>query len=137
MFELISKVFNSLEFWKIAIPSLIAIVIALVSHQLAVSRQIREQRKKQKIEYLIEAFSSLMSFSNNPNKQEAAVHLRSAAMKIQFMGSKSQDKQMKELIDSLIKKNDFNFDPLLCSLRDELRSELTLEKLEGNVYWVH
>ena len=132
------EIINSAEFWKIAIPSVAAIVIAFLSHQLAVSRQLAEQRKKQRIEYLISSFKSLMMFSNNPDGTEGAKHLRDATMSIQFLGSKYQVHQIQTILENLKKQDELvELDPLICSLRDELRQELGLEKVAGNVHWTH
>lgn len=131
------EIINSVEFWKIAIPSLAAIVIAFLSHQLAVSRQFSEQRKKQRIEYLTSSFKSLMMYSNNPDELEGLKHLRDATIGIQFLGSKYQVQQMQTILDKFKAGESAELDPLICSLRDELRQELDLEKVDGNVYWAH
>jgi hypothetical protein len=130
------ELFTSYEFWKIGLPALIAISVAFVSHQLAVSRQLAEQRRKQKIDYLISSFTSLMMYSNNRDK-EAVSHLRNASIAIQFLGTSEQSKLMQEFIDTLSEGKSAELDPLLFSLRNDIRSELNLEKITGPVYWVH
>uniref|UniRef100_UPI001C4FBE76 hypothetical protein n=1 Tax=Crenothrix polyspora TaxID=360316 RepID=UPI001C4FBE76 len=94
------ELFTSYEFWKIGLPALIAIIVAFVSHQLAVSRQFVEQRRKQRIDYLISSFTSLMMYSNNRDK-EAVSHLRDASIAIQFLGTSEQSKLMQEFIGTL------------------------------------
>ena len=132
-------IFISSDFLRIFIPAIIGIVVALYSHKSAVTRQIDEQKLEQRIDHLKKSFKSLLMFSGNSNKEEAAKHLRDASISIQFMGTKWQVEQMQKLIDSELGKGDpnFSFDPLLASLRDELRKSLDLEELEGKVYWIH
>ncbi|WP_025653071.1 MULTISPECIES: hypothetical protein [Psychrobacter] len=132
-------IFVSIDFLKIFIPAIIAIATAFYSHQSAVKLQINEQKSEQRIDHLKKSFKSLLMYSSNPNKEEAAKHLRDASISIQFMGTKWQVEQMQQLIDSELGTgdSDFSFDPLIASLRDELRESLDLEELEGKVYWVH
>ena len=126
------------DFLKIFIPSVIAIVVAFYSHTSAVTRQINEHKLKQRIEHLSNSFRSLLMFSGNPNQEEGSKHLRDALISIQFLGTKWQVDQMQQLIDTLGTEGAvFSFDPLLASLRDELRENLDLEKIEGKVYWSH
>ena len=137
MCEIVSFIVSP-DFLKIFIPSCIAIGVAFYSHKSAVSRQIDEQRRKQRVEYLENAFRSLLMFSNNPNKYEGSANLRNAAISIQFLGTKWQVEQMQELIETLGKSGaNFSFDPLLVSLRNELREFLDLGHLDGKVYWTH
>lgn len=98
MIESFFKFIESAKFWEITVPVIFAVLVALVSHQLSVWRQIKEQRKTKKIEYLMSAFHSLMYFSKNPNQNEGAHHLRDASIQIQFLGSESQVNMMKKLI---------------------------------------
>lgn len=130
--------FVSIDFLKIVIPAAIAVAIAFHTYKSAVKLQINERKSEQRIDYLKESFKSLLMYSGNLNKKEALKHLRDASIYIQFMGTKEQVEQMHKLINSELGKGDlnFSFDPLLKSLRDELRESLELEKLEGNVYWI-
>lgn len=137
MFESFIKFLHSKEFWGIALPFLIALILAFISHQFAVSRKLNEQRKEKRIEYLTGSFNSLMHFSNNPNKAEADISLRNAVIQIQFQGNPSQVNMMKRLLENLGKNKSADFGPLIDSIRDELRKELGLEKVGAGVYWFH
>lgn len=131
------NIFSSVEFLKILVPSVIAILIAFISHQLAKNKEITESRRKHKIDYLLKSYQALMTFSNNPNELESAIALREACITIQIYGSKWQVDQVRKLNDAILKGDNFSLDPLLNNLRDELRNILKLEKVEGNVYWNH
>jgi hypothetical protein len=124
------------EFWKIAIPALVAILLAMASYQFSVSRQITEQRRKQRVEYLIGAFRSLMLFSNNPDKQAAGENLREAAIAIQFFGTQEQSRALQKFLQEY-QRGESDLDPLLFSLRNDLRKELDLGELIEPVYWTH
>lgn len=126
------------DFLKVFVPSIIAIMVARHSHKSAVTRQINEHKLKQRIDHLSNSFRSLLMFSGNLNEEEGSKHLRDALISIQFMGTKWQVEQMQQLIETLNTEGAvFSFDPLLASIRDELRSHLDLEMLQGEVYWCH
>ena len=130
--------FLSIEFHTLFVPATIAIVAAVLSHWFAVSRQLREQRRQERVEYLSDAFKSLMLFSNNPDEKEASKGLRDAAMLIQFMGTPEQSKMLRGIIEDLKNENTASLDPLLASLRDDLRFELSLSSETGEpIYWTH
>ncbi|RLD32185.1 MAG: hypothetical protein DRI72_07590, partial [Bacteroidetes bacterium] len=57
-----------------------------------------------------------------------------ALKNIQLYGSKEEVKLARELIENLGKPG-VQFDPLLNTIRDNLRLEFNLEKIEGNTYW--
>lgn len=139
MRETIKKIISSVEFWKIIIPALIAILVAFGSHQLSVSRQIDEQIRKHRIDYLVSSFNNLMMFSNNPDKQEGTKHLRAAAISIQFLGNPDQIEKMRNILDIILNKPNevAKLDPLLISLRTEIRNYLDLESISGGIYWIH
>jgi hypothetical protein len=126
-----------IEYLKILFPSLVAVLIAIGSHQLAVFRTLSEYRRKQRTEYLIAAFKALMINSNNPNVHEAITALRDAAILIQFLGSKSQAKMMSDVAEAMINAETASLDPLLASLRDDIRRELHIEKIDTKIFWLH
>ena len=127
----------SIEYLKILIPSIITVLIAFGSHQLAVYRTLSEYRRKQKTEYLISAFKALMINSNNPNMREAVPALRDALILIQFFGSKEQAEMMNEVADVMLSGRCASLDPLLASLRNDIRKELHIEKLDTKIFWLH
>lgn len=126
------------DFLKILIPSLIAIGVAFYSHRKAVDRNISEQRKSEKVKSISLAFKSLLLFSKNPNKNEAANGLREAAMIIQTLGTEWQISEIGKAIEAASGQRAlYNLDPLLLSLRNDVRSELDLPLVQGTVYWTH
>ena len=132
------NVLLSADFMKIFVPSIIAITVAFFSHRSAVTRQLNEQRRQERVKYLVSAFRSLMMASNNPNLSEAALSFRDASIGIQFLGTADQAEMMRAAIHKIVNKGDVNLDPLLSSLREDLRAELKLGPLHGTpVYWTH
>lgn len=126
-----------MEFWKIFIPSLVAIFVAFGSHQLAVYLQLAEYRRKQRTEYLIGAFKALMMNSNNPNMDEAVPALREAAILIQFLGTDDQARLMNDVLEKMLSDQPASLDPLLESLRNDIRKELKLEPIDRSIFWIH
>ena len=127
----------NIEYLKILIPFIGSVLIAFLSHQLAVSRTLSEYQRKQRTEYLISAFKALMINSNNPNMREAVPALRDAAILIQFLGSKEQAQMMNEVADVMLSGGAASLDPLLASLRNDIRTELKREKLDTKIFWLH
>jgi hypothetical protein len=125
------------EYWKIIIPSAVASLVAFASHQLAVYRTFSEYRRKQRTEYLIAAFKAVMMNSNNTNLKEAVPALRDAAILIQFMGTQEQSTMLNHVLDTIAKHEDASLDPLLKSLRDDIRKELKLGPISSRIFWIH
>lgn len=125
------------EFLKILIPALIAIIVAVLSHQLAKTRELNEERRKHKIAYLLKAYTSLMNHTNNPNELEGTLALRDAVQTIQIYGSKWQVNELNRILKLIELNKTADLDPILNNLRDELREKLSLGKVEGDIYWVH
>lgn len=125
------------EYFKILIPAVIAIIVAFLSHQFAKTRELNEERRKHKIDYLLKAYTSLMIHANNPNELERTLALRDAVLTIQIYGSKWQVKELDNILKLIMAGETAELDPILNNLRDELREKLSLGKVEGNIYWVH
>ena len=69
--------------------------------------------------------------------REAVPALRDAAILIQFLGSKEQAQMMNEVADVMLSGGAASLDPLLASLRNDIRTELKREKLDTKIFWLH
>lgn len=95
--------------------------------------------KKQEIivGYLIESYRKLaLAVQRNPEKNSPYFRdLESVVADIQLFGTKSQNKALINLLDEWSLKNMGSLDDLLTQLRNHIRSELALEKVDEPVRW--
>jgi hypothetical protein len=126
-----------IEYLKIAITIAIAVLGWVIGHYINSRRDVRVKRQETTTKYLIEAYRILTHDINRRElTTERKIKLENLIADVQLFGSAEQIKIAKELVDDIVQKKDFSLDPLLNSLRDELREQLKLEKIEGNVRWI-
>jgi hypothetical protein len=114
--------------------AIVAIITAFFAHKWAVDRGIQEAQRKQKLEYLLSASTDLMLASHNPDLKEAANLLQRASIKIQFLGTLEQIDLIQTEIKSL-NTGKSDLDPILQSLRKEVRKELRLDPTASAIMW--
>jgi hypothetical protein len=89
-------------------------------------------------EFLVAAFQHLANSANRPFAP-GAEHLKdmeSAIAVIQLFGSKNQVQLVEDFASEFSQTNSASLDPLLNSLRQDLRKELGYEQIDSNVKWV-
>ena len=126
-----------LEYLKITITVVIAVLGWIIGHYVNSQRDVRVKRQETTTKYLIEAYRVL---THDINRRELTVErkikLENLIADIQLFGSSAQIKTAKDLVEEIVQKKDFSLDLLLNNLRDDLREQLKLEKIEGNVRWI-
>lgn len=104
------------------------------------NRRIRKQKKTDIItEYLIKSYLLLTDkVSNRDMDEETERKLEKLVSEIQLFGSKKQIKLMHSMVEEIVSNENGKFDigSLTKSLRDNLRKEFGLEKIEGGVRWL-
>lgn len=102
------------------------------------SRRDRVQRRRQlSTEHLIEAYRILTrEISNRPLSKEKTTKLENIVSDIQLFGSVKQVELAQELVDTMTRNEKFDLDPLINSLRNDLRKQLRLKPVQGNVKWL-
>ncbi|MGE0052178.1 MAG: hypothetical protein AB7S49_11710 [Arcobacter sp.] len=125
------------EYLKIGITIILAILGWIIAHYFTSKRDVSNKKREIILNYLIEAYLIL----TNDLTERGEIDLKKAEKiekimsQVQLLGSKEQVNLVKKLAVS-IGKNEINeYDSLINSLRDDLRMELELEKIEGNVQW--
>jgi len=68
--------------------------------------------------------------------KEVDEDFQKAVADIQFFGSAKQIQYIQKLVKDLVELQLFNPEPLLSSLRDDLRRELGKEQVQGVIAWV-
>lgn len=124
--------------WDIS-ALLIPIFGALVGYYLVNKwGQQREQAAKlsaTKIQYSIDAFTDLSkAFVLNIQQGGGQEEFQKAFSKVQLFGTSAQIGMAKGLMETINAKKPVNFNPLLLSLRDDLRAELEMESDTTKMY---
>jgi hypothetical protein len=110
-----------------------------ITHTLTVEREIAAKRREQHLTYLIPAYRTLakmIPYNKAKRLEEVDEDFQKAIADIQFFGSSTQIQLVKTLIEDLVEHGIFNPEPLLTSLRDDLRKELGKEKVSGPIKWI-
>lgn len=120
----------------ILIPAFVAIFGWIVSHQFAAWRDRQNKRREQRVNYLISTFRSLSKANHHPRLYEIADEIEGAVSDIQFLGNEEQIKAAQEFAHDLGTTETADLDPLLFSLRRELRRELGRNEYSGKLIWL-
>lgn len=123
--------------WDLLLPLVVTAAVAgvgwFVAHRLSVARDRVARRRELRTEYLIEAFRRLAKSANRDVLHPYATEIESALADIQLFGTPEQIDMAIVLIQDLVEAYDADSNPLLNSLRDELRKELGLPATERYV----
>ena len=125
------------DYIKIIVTVILAVLGWMVGHYFN-SKRIRDQKRRDiSTEHLINAYRILTNEIAHRNKtKERLEKLENILSDIQLFGSNYQVELAKKLADEVASGGKYKLDPLINSLRDDLRSELHLSKIEGNVTWL-
>lgn len=95
------------------------------------------KRRDLRIEYLINVYRILTNeISHREGTKERGEKLENILSDIQLFGSKTQVVLAKELATEIAAGQFFELDPLINDLRNDLRKQLKLSKIEGNIKWL-
>ena len=119
-----------------ALAALVAIVGFGISHALTSKRDLNAEKRKVRVAFMIEAYRKLESGScrgKNAEKYSDAFH--SALADIQLLGSASQVEVARKVALALGSGTGeaVSINELLNALRHELRGELNLPKVDGQL----
>jgi hypothetical protein len=124
------------DMMKLLIPAVVVMIGWIISHQFSSWRDRENRRREHRLNYLIDAFRSISKASHHPALHEIAQDIERAVSDIQFLGSQRQIKAAQEFANSLAGSKKADLDPLLTSLRDELRREVGREPFTGPILWL-
>jgi hypothetical protein len=125
----------------INVSHLITVGVALggwfVVHRLTAWRDRVNHNRKLRTDFLVKAFQGLANAANRPPVEGSQYFrdMESAVADIQLFGSKSQVQLVEEFTKEFAASGQAPLDPLLNSLRQDLRDELGYERLDSNVRW--
>ena len=117
----------------LVVSTLVAVVGWIVGHKHNNALDRASKHRDLRLQYLVSAYHKLESSGgrNIEPGSEAAKAQEEACADIQLFGTQQQ---VDKLLAAMEPGGDLN--PVINLLRDELRAELGLSKLVGNVRWV-
>lgn len=126
--------------WKLFAQLIVAFVVAALGwwtgHILTTRRDVANERRKLRISYLIEAFRSLEGAVHSLGAKDQKKRLQAAIVDIQLLGSPEQVKLAANFAIQMGKSSEAPIDELLADLRDSLRKELELERVEQKIVFM-
>lgn len=126
-----------LDYYKIIVTISLAVLGWLVAHYFTAKRDVANKRRELRLQYLIDAYQVLTNdVSHRKLTYERNIKLENLLSDIQLYGSEIQVNLAKQLAIDVAAGIGFELDPLIKCLRDDLRKELNLKKIDGNVKWL-
>jgi hypothetical protein len=126
-----SRMLGNIMDWKFFLQLVVTFLVAALgwwaAHAFTSRRDITNERRKVIVQLLLEAYRKLEDASNREDIKANWCEIESAIADIQLLGSKHQVSLAFEFSKSMAKARSASLDPLLCELRDSLRSELQLD----------
>lgn len=115
------------------VTTLVAFVGWIIGHILNTRRDRLNKHHELRLQYLVSAYRKLESAAGRTLKQnqKETAAFEEAVADIQLFGTQVQ-------VESLLRnlRPDGNLNEVVNLLRDELRNELDLPKIDGNVFWI-
>lgn len=125
-----------LEYIKIVATVVVAALGWVVAHHFTSQKSRNDKKRDLSIEYLANAYRFLTTeVVQRDISNEAWTKLENVIADIQLFGSPEQVMLVKQLVECIVQGGEFEMDPLINSLRKELRKQLGLEAVSGNVKW--
>lgn len=127
--------------FELLIPLLITSLTTIfgwyILHKLTKKREQENKKKELRIKYLIDAWSKLEYASNrDKNAQEFIDYIEKPIASIQLFGTSKQIELAQKIAEQITKNQQANLDLILKELRDNLRDELNLEKINSGIKYI-
>jgi hypothetical protein len=103
------------------------------AHSLSARRDLSNERRKLRVQYLLEAYRRLEDSANRGEVSSQQGKLESAIADIQLLGSPHQVTLAQQFAQRMATDGTALADELLSDLRDSLRNELHLESVSGPI----
>lgn len=126
-----------LDYIKIIITIALAIIGWLVANNFTTKRDVANKQRELVINHLIQTYRIITNeISHREETPERSLKLENILTDIQLFGSNEQITLAKQLANEVAAGGVFELDPLILSLRNDLRNQLNLSKVTGNVKWL-
>lgn len=113
------------------IPTLVAVASWFLGSWLSVRRDRADKRRDLRVQYLIEAYRRLEAAGHRPLVPPYSSEMESAVADVQLFGTAKQVAAAQRFALEMAEYGEASLDDLLSSLRDDLRRELQLERVDG------
>ncbi|MGB4567549.1 MAG: hypothetical protein WBH96_00980, partial [Dysgonamonadaceae bacterium] len=128
---------NIMDFWVEICKILITVVLAvfgwLIAHKLTSVRDLKNKKREIRINFLLDAYRKL---ERSIHKEKIGRDFVEAISDIQFLGTPPQVNMAKRIAADFAQNGQVDLDELLIDLRDSMRRELELEKIDERFIWV-
>lgn len=115
------------EFWKLIVAVAIPTVGWIVGYLLKQKNDIANAKRDKRIDFLLKTYLKLENCIQR-SPINVGKDLEEIVAEIQLMGNISQVNLVKKIANDIAETHNADLEPLLISLRNDLRSELKLEK---------
>ena len=119
--------------WTVFFTALITIIGWLIYHFLASRRDQANKRREKRIEYMIEIWRKLERAADRGKDKSLLPNMEEAIADIQLLGNKKQVELAIQTAEKLAKEGTVTVKDILKQLRDDLRKELKLEKINEEI----
>ena len=123
-------------FIQLTVTACVAVVGSWLSHRFSSERDVANERRQMRIQYLLDAYRRLESASNRSGTNDDWSKLESAVADVQLLGSARQVRLAREFAFSMAQDGTAPLNSLIDDLRASLRSELLLDAVSENVIHV-
>ncbi len=123
-------------FIQLTVTAVVAVMASWLSHRFSSQRDVANERRRMRIQYLLDAYRRLESASNRSVIDSDSSKFESAIADVQLLGSASQARLAREFAVEMAKQRGASLDALIEDLRASLRSELLLEFVPESVVYL-
>ncbi len=124
-----------IELWKLVIAILIPTVGWIVGYLFKQKNDIANARREKRIDFLLKTYLKLENcIKRSPVK--VGSDLEEIVSEIQLMGNLYQVNLVKKIACDIAEMHNADLEPLLISLRNDLRNELQLEKSNEKIQFL-
>jgi hypothetical protein len=120
------------EILKILVPVAVAIFGWIVAHWFSMGRDRKNKKRDLQTKFLIDAYQKLEKAAHAVSKDHEK-DFESAIADIQLFGSKQQIELATSLARELASKRHSEMNELLSALRNDLRTELGLARVDNQI----
>lgn len=123
--------------WSLLLPLLTTTAVAVLgwfaAHWFSVSRDRANKRREMRLARLIDAYRALERSAHRPFTGSTADAVSDAFADVQLLGSQEQVALAQKLMEEFAANRGVDWQPLLLSIRDEIRTELRLSRLPASL----
>ncbi|MET2985385.1 hypothetical protein [Aureibaculum conchae] len=123
------------DYLKILVSVTLAVIGWLIGHYFTERRNKINKRREISLDHLISAYRIItQDVTHREWDADSRIKFEKVISEIQLFGTKKQVQISIDIINEFAKNRTVNLDILINSLRNDLRNQLGLGKINGNVF---